>query len=354
MKKLATFLSLLLTLCLCTSALAEVTFEGVVVSGETVSVTAPFGGTVENLRIRPGSVLSQGDEITTLQTTKVYAPSDGQVISVFAAPGDSLEDITARYGAALYLTPENLYTIEADIQYAYSSTETKYVMSGETVYISCEDDKGKHTAEGTITAVTGTTFTVLSTSGELKLNEDVRIYRDSAHSAKQKIGGGTVARVADVSVTGTGSLLYMHVQPGDTVTRGQLLFETVGGTLDGLYATDNRVLAPVGGIVANVNAQTGAPVNKGDCLLTLYPRDSLQIQISISEYDLASIQEGDAVTFTLSYQADLPDMPVYTGVVDSISYLSSAESGEVSYAAYISFNPDDAIRLGMNASVTVE
>ncbi len=32
----------------------------------------------------------------------------------------------------------------------------------------------------------------------------------------------------------------MHVKAGDTVERGELLFETVTGTLDGLYAPDKN------------------------------------------------------------------------------------------------------------------
>lgn len=352
MKKIALLFALVLCLACTTGAYAQISFEGTVVSGTTVAVTAPFGGTVDALQIRPGSMLEAGQEITTLKTTKVYAPSDGTVISVFAAPGDSMEDVAARYGAAVYLTPENTYSVTADIMYAYNDTDNKYVNSGETVYISCNTDKGKHTAEGEVTAVSGTTFTVLTTSGELKVNEDVRIYRDSEHSKEQRIGGGTVTRVADVAVNGAGSLLYMHVKPGDEVKRGQLLFETVGGGLDGLYATDNRVLAPQGGIVAAVNVQTGSSVNKGDCLLTLYPAGSLRIEISISEYDLASIAVGDSVTFTLNYQEE-GDHPVYTGVVESVSYLSDSTDGEVSYKAYIAFDYTEEIRLGMNASVSL-
>ncbi|MBE5778246.1 MAG: HlyD family efflux transporter periplasmic adaptor subunit [Clostridiales bacterium] len=354
MKKFLSILTLLLCLCISFTALAELSFEGTVVSGASVSISAPFGGTVESMKLREGSVLNAGDVITTISTTKVYAPSAGRVVSIFAEPGDSLESVSALYGAPLYLTPENLYSIEADIMYGYSSTENRYITSGETVYVSCTSDDGKHTAQGLVTTVTGTTFTVLVTDGELKVDEEVRIYRDSNHSAKLKIGGGTVARVSDVAVNGTGSLLYMHVAEGDMVERGQLLYETVGGTLDGLYATDNQVIAERGGIVATITAKTGTPVNKGDSLLTLYPRDSLRIEITISEYDLASIKEGDPVTFTLNYQ-DGQETPVrYQGVVEQISYVGTLEGGEVSYKGYISFEYDEAIRLGMGAVVELQ
>lgn len=354
MKKSLLFFTLLLCLCLSTSALAEVTFEGTVVSGGTVSIPAPFGGTVESMKLREGAVLNPGDEIALLSTTKVYAPSAGTVTGIFAEPGDGLDSVTALYGAPLYLSPENLYSIEADIMYGYESTENRYIQSGETVYISCTTDKGKHTAVGHVTTVSGTTFTVMVTEGDLKVDEEVRIYRDENHSAKKKIGGGTVSRVADVAVSGSGSLLLMHVEEGQTVERGQLLYETVGGTLDGLYATDSRILAEEGGIVTAVNAKTGMAVNKGDSLLTLCPRDSLRIEISISEYDLAAIREGDAVTFTLNYQEGEETPATYNGVVEEISYLGVQEGGEVTYKGYISFEYDGDIRIGMGAVVEIQ
>ena len=77
-------------------ALAETTFDGKVVAGESVSVTAPFGGTVSSFRLRAGSLIELGDKIATIETTKVYASADGTIAGVFAQPGDAIENITAR------------------------------------------------------------------------------------------------------------------------------------------------------------------------------------------------------------------------------------------------------------------
>lgn len=102
----------------------------------------------------------------------------------------------------------------------------------ERVYISCTAD-GAHTAEGIITAASGTSYTVETTSGELLMEETVYIYRDEALTASSRLGRGTVSRTAETAVSGTGSIVKLHVQDGETVQRGQLLFETVTGSLDG-------------------------------------------------------------------------------------------------------------------------
>ena len=331
-------------------ALAETTFDGSVVAGESVGVTAPFGGTVSSFRLRAGSLITLGEKIATIATTKVFASADGVIAGVFAQPGDSTESLVSRYGAVMYIVPDNKYTIAADIEKAYNSSETKYVNIGEKVYITCASD-GNHTAEGIVTAASGTTYTVETTKGELLMEESVNIYRDASRNSKTRVGRGTVGRTAEIAVNGSGSLLRLHVQNGDRVSRGDLLFETVTGEFDGLYATTNEILSDVSGVVASVNTSAGANVSKGDTLLTVYTMDSLQIEINVNEYDLATIAEGDTVLISFNYDETKTEQT--TGTVSLISHISTTDSaGEASYLAYIDFEPDKDVRIGMTVVVS--
>lgn len=115
------------------SARAEITFDGTVVAGDAVSVTAPFGGMVSDVAVKAGSEIALGDAICTIETTKVYAPTSGTVCGLFGQPGDAVDTVTQRYGAVLYLSPAEKYTISASINKAYNSSETRYVTIGETV-----------------------------------------------------------------------------------------------------------------------------------------------------------------------------------------------------------------------------
>ena len=64
-------------------ALAQEEFEGNVVAGDTVAVTAPFGGTIRTVDLQEGSLLNVGDAIATVDTTRVYAPVDvGAVLAL--------------------------------------------------------------------------------------------------------------------------------------------------------------------------------------------------------------------------------------------------------------------------------
>ena len=182
------------------------------------------------------------------------------------------------------------------------------------------------------------------------MEETVYLYRSPDYASTSRIGRGTVGRTPEIAVSGSGSILRLHVKDGDTVSRGDLLFETVTGTLDGLFATGNEIVSDVSGVIATVNTSAGANVNKGDALLTVYTMDTLQVEISVTEYDLSAIAEGDAVEITFNYD---PDNAVrLPGTVAAISHLSSAQSGEAAYQAYVDFTPNEDVRIGMTAVVT--
>lgn len=329
-------------------ALAETTFEGSVVSGKSVTITAPFGGMISEFALREGSRIAAGDAIADIETTKVYASADGIIAGVFGQEGDNIEDVTARYGTVLYITPENKYSIAGDIEKAYNSSQTRYVNISEDVYMVCTSDS-KHTASGVITAVSGTGYTVESTEGELLMGETVYIYRGSEAEKEQRIGRGTVSRVSEIKVGGSGSILKMHVKQGESVKRGDLLFETVTGTFDGLYAVSNTIVSDVDGIIASIEAAAGANVQKGQTLMKVYPTDSLQVEVSISEYDLAAIHEGDKVQ--IGFNWDETSEHMVEGVVSMISYVSSSQEGEAAYKGYVDFVPDESVRLGMTVVV---
>ena len=101
-------MTILLALCLALGAvlpgfaLAETTFDGTVVSGESVSVTAPFGGTVDSFTPAVGDRISEGDVIASVKTTKVYASIDGTVTGVFGQPGDTVSDVQEGQNAGMW------------------------------------------------------------------------------------------------------------------------------------------------------------------------------------------------------------------------------------------------------------
>ena len=310
------------------------------------------------------------DRVRESTRRRVYAAADGTVSGIFAQEGDDTEGIVSRYGAVLYLEPVNRYTVSASTEKAYNSSATKYVHIGEKVYLSCTKD-GSHTGTAVVTGVAEaggsgqddasssegyTSFTLEVTGGDFYMGETVGIFRDSGFDSKSRIGRGTIRQNAAIPVKGSGSVLRMHVSEGETVERGQLLFETVTGTLDGLYAVDSDVVSGVKGLVASVDTAPGSAVEKGSKLITVYPEGSFQIEVLVNELDLNDIHEGDAVA--VEFDWDVEGRLRLNGTVASISHVNAAsgESGAASssgaeYSAYIDFDAADEVRLGMSVVV---
>ena len=340
--------------CLCAQADASLSFTGVVVAGEKRPVTAAYGGRVTNLTLRKGDLVEKNDTIADIATTLNYAPLEGTVTGIFASEGDDAESIVGRYNAIMFIEPTNRYTITATTENAYNKSENKYVHLGESVYLSCTAD-GTHRGTGIISSLTDTGYVVEVTGGEFYMGETVGIYRQADYAASSRIGRGTVGRTAPVAVKGTGSILRIHVANGDFVERGELLFETVDGTLDGMFAPDGSVLAPVSGVIASVDVAAGASVNKGDVIATIYPSDSMQIEFTVPEENLFDITEGQRVS--IEFYWDDEENMTCEGTISSISHLSesgddnAAGAGRGSYKAYVSFEPDARVRMGMTVFI---
>lgn len=338
-------------------AMAEEELEGSVVAGDTITVTAPYGGTIQSISLREGALINAGDAVATIQTTKVLAPEDGTVRGIFAQEGDSVDNATI-----MYIAPVSKYTISCTIDKAYDSIDTKYVRIGETVYIKNKRD-GTYEAVGTITSVDGSSYTVQTSAGELYMEDTVYIYRDADYDTDSRIGSGTVSRTSELSISGTGSLLKLYVQDGEEVERGQLLCETVEGTLDALAAYSDTITCDVSGVIAEINTSAGQKVSKGDVLMTVYTPDSYQIEFSIDEDLLTAVQVGDTVNIVFNWKEDSGE--TIQGTVTGISYISedsssgttdesggSSTSSATKYTGYIAFQPDDTVRLGMSVTIS--
>ena len=342
-------------------ALAEtISFTGTVAAKSTSEVYAPIGGTVECVHAVAGQQVRAGDVLATLATTKVYAPEDGVVTGLFAQAGDNAETVAQRYGAVMYIEGASVYTISASTDNAYNTTENKFVHVGENVYLSCYSD-GSHSGSGVITAIEGTGYTVEVTSGEFLIGETVNVYRGESATTAERIGRGTLGRRNPTAVSASGSIVSIAVQDGDSVQKGDLLFETLEGSFDGYYMSGSEILATGDGVVAQIGLSQGGRLEKGSVAAVLYPEGAMQIQAQIAEANLGLIHVGDPVEIELNWNSDAEVR--YTGVVSMISAIADSSSGSgsgdgmdssdnVTYTVYIDFTPDADTRYGMTAVVS--
>lgn len=325
-------------------------FDGYVVGREAEPVYAAIGGTVENVYLTPGQRVTPEDVILSLRTNCVYADESGTVTGVFGVPGDSAETISSRYGAVMYLEGTAKYTVAANTSGAYGDAETSFVHVGETVYIVAKS-KASRTGKGMITSVSAANYTIDVTSGSFLPDETVTIYRDEEHSNRLKVGSGKVNRKDPIAMTGSGSIVAVHVKDGDRVSRGDLLFETLPGAFDGYYMSGKDLYVGMDGVVSQLPVTVGTPVQKDSVIAYVYRNDSMRIEGSLPEADLNELKVGDTVALEFNHTEQL-----YTGTVSMISAVaqSNPAGSGVTFAVYIDFEPDESIRYGMSVLISTE
>jgi len=212
-------------------------------------------------------------------------------------------------GEVLEVAPLEQYTLCCTVDKAYQSAETTLVHSGEIVVIRCTRD-GTHRAVGVVTQIEGSTYRVLTLGGELYVGETVYLYRagqwaeagllpggaDLAlaadFTASRRVGIGTVL-VSDTQVyEAEGKLTLLRVAEGDWVERGQLLYETDGGTIE----------APEAGIIASVSCQAGDALAAGQAVAELVPEGEIGVVVQVDEAAAARLSPGDAAELVFAGQ----------------------------------------------------
>ena len=350
--KFRKFLSILAACALLMGSACAVSFSGTVAASDTVEIYAPIGGNVESVEVSVGEKVQAGDVLATLETSKVYASEDGVITGIFGEPGDNAETIAERYGAVMYIEGETVYTIAASTDEAYNTTDTKFVHVGEEVYLYCYSH-GTHTGWGVITSIEGTDYNVNVLEGDFLLGETVSIFRGETTSSSSRIGRGEISRKSPTAVTGSGSIVSLAVQDGDTVQKGDLLFETLDGSFDGLYMSGAQITADTAGTIYQLNLNQGSKTEKDSVAAVIYPEGKMRIEAQVSEYNLYEIAVGDKVNVELIWNQDAEVN--YEGTVSMISGIAAegnAESEDVSYTVYVDFTPDSNTRYGMSAVVS--
>lgn len=343
--------ALLLAAMLPAGALAEesIRIDGTIEAIRTQTITTPHSGMVGDFAVREGDVLLAGEPLFTLDAQEVYADFDGTITGLFAEPGDGAASVQDRYGALCYIERDTLYTADCTTAGAASDNEYKIIHVGEKVYLRSEGNSSRK-GEAIVTSVEGKRYTLeLTTHEDIRINENINVYRDDRHTSSSRIGEGTVHRVDPIGVTAEGYVRAVHVVDGQKVSRGDLLFEIVPDALDGMQGSDGSVKMPADGVLLSVNCQSGEQVSKDQPLATYCERQDMQLVCPVDEEDLARIAVGMEVQVTLDAYPD----EVLTGTVEAIAGASAKDGNASQFDVTIRLPLSDHVRIGMNATATL-
>lgn len=335
--------ALLLPVC----ATAEgIRIDGVIEAAKRQTVLAPHSGLVGDFSTRAGDELDAGDALFTISAQKVYADFDGTITGVFAQPGDSAASVQERYGALGYLERDTLYEADCSTTGAASDNENKIVHVGEIVYIRSESNNDR-TGRAIVTGVEGKNYTLEVLSHEnIRISEDIEVFRDEHFRNSSCIGKGDIRRVDPTAITAEGYVRAVHVQDGQKVSRGDLLFEIVPDALEGMEGSDGSVTMPAGGVVLSVLAESGAQIEKDAPMATICERGDLRLVCKADEEDLGAIEPDMTVQVTLDAYRNEP----ITGTVEKIAAAGEADGASTTFDVTIRLEDNVNVRVGMSAT----
>lgn len=341
--KLTILAALLLALTLsCTAALAA-TANATIVAPETVKITAPMNGTLLPFDLTAGDRVSEGDALFAFDTTPVYAQAGGKVAAVFAEAGDDASGVLARYGSLAVIEPEKPLFIPANTSQAHEKDENKYLHAGQTLYLKCGNEEGV----GVVTSVDGSNYIVEILEGDFDLGDTIRCFRKPEMKYEEETGRGKATRYADTAVQAQGRIIACHVQPGDQVKTGDLLFEVVDASCPVGAALE--MVAPVSGAVTLLAASSGMQVYRGQLLCEIADLDALELSVEVDEIDLSGLRVGDTLTYTLDAYGDT----AFTGTVKEIRPIGTPRQNATYFDVRLTVDAEKAILPGMNGAVTL-
>ena len=106
------------------------------------------------------------------------------------------------------------------------------------------------------------------------------------------------------------------------------------------------VTATMDGVITTLSVSVGSIVSSTTASAVISSFEEFMVEISVNEYDITSINEGDVVTVTVdAIEKD------YDGYISSVSRVASVSSGVSYFTAVVKFEGDDDSRSGMSCEV---
>lgn len=343
MNKKALILLLTLALCACASCALAATANASIIAPETSKIVAPFSGTLLPFDLAQGDSVGAGETLFVLDTVPVYAAQGGEVAAVFASVGDDAAGVTSYYGSLAVIEPEHPLYIAASTDQAYDKDENRYIHAGETLYLKSGSEEGV----GLVTSVSGSDYIVQILSGHYEPRDTVRCFRNKELTSSSETGRGRVARYADAQVLAAGRIAAVHVEAGDRVQTGDLLFEVIDAQSE--RGVSPQIVAPMTGVISRLTTMSGAQVYRGQLLCEIADLSVLELSAQVDEIDLSGVRVGD----TLSYTLDAYPGESFTGVVTEIRPIGEAKQNATYFDVRLTVPSGRTLLPGMNATVTL-
>lgn len=362
--------------------------SGAVESLDAETVYARMAGTVDEVRVEEGDEVKAGDVIALLDgsaldaqieslesrigeidaailslrategSAVVKSPAAGDVKAVYAAPGDDVDAVTARYGCLLVLS------VDGRMRAEIATDDLSTVSVGQSV----RADIGGETADAWIVEIDAGAgrLTVTLEDDGYAVGAAVSVAtRDGA-----AIGSGALSVNMPLYVTDAcGAVTDVYVEAGDSVKRGASLLKREGripsaelrAQIDaraGLEKDlaqaradleDLAVTAPADGIVTGLALTPGKAVQEGLAMFTVLSRSRLKLEVEVDELDISGVETGQRGAVTL----DALPGEEFAATVIGINPIGRAVNNVTRFTVTLALDGGPNVLIGMSAGVDI-
>ena len=351
------------------------------------NILAQADGTLTQLNVSVGDEVREGDiiailtneeiddEITDLEfalwdldatiadtssggsVLTVEAPVAGRVVKVYGAVGDDTLAVFRREGALAIISTDGRMKVEL-----VSDQASMNMTLGEKVNVTGDGFEAQGTVTDLIRQNTQATITINDDSLPMDAPVSVRTLDGAL------LGEGVLAINKPMAVSAYGGTIKsVHVAPGDTVKRTEVLFrmedspltlrieelrlqrETAAEDLaDAKQRRENLiVLAPCDGVIASLDVAEGDTITSGQLMGSILHGEEMNLTIAVDELDVVSVVPGQPVVITVDALGDLQ----MSGEVYKIAPVGTNSGGVTTYDVELTFDSvGTGVRSGMNAT----
>ncbi|MEG1470861.1 MAG: biotin/lipoyl-binding protein [Clostridia bacterium] len=328
---------------------ASLILSAVVEPKEEIALKAPASGELSAFQVLAGDAAEAGEALFTVEPKRVYADLDGKVAAVYVQAGDIADAAAARYGAVVQLDYADRYEAQCNVRTGYNANQNRDLTVGMKVYLRSANEK--HFADGRITELNGTSFTVQVLGGDLVYTEDVKVYREADYESKKLLARASLTSIAPYAVSVSGTVVEVAVKQGEAVQAGDFLFsyvpDALAPELRGIKEP-TAVKAEQAMVLSTIAVSQGATVQKGQVLATGCPVGAYRLTAQAEESDVGKIRVGDV--FTARFEE--LTIPAVKATVTAISPMGAdAGEGVSKYKVYLDFEAPNEVWIGMHATV---
>ncbi len=305
-----------------------------------LTIKAPFSGTVRNLYVKVGDVVSAGTKIadiyddSALTLTLPFNDADAQNILPgedatvkISSNGELLSGTVTEVASSGYATTGNMVVRTVKIKVsnpgALTNTETATAEIGNV----SSSNKGafEYASSKTITA---------EASGEI---DNVYV-----------LEGTTVASGAAIAHIDSDTVADNLTASSLSLRSSALSRENAMDKLD-----DYTITAPISGTVVTKNIKAGDKLDNSNMskeMAVIYDMSSLECELSVDELDIKNVAVGQSVVIT----SDAVEGKTYHGQVQSRSINGTTSGGVTTYPVTIVITDfDEDLLPGMNIDVEI-